>query len=202
MALSRKFLKAMGIEDEKIDQIIDAHSETVNALKDEIAEYKDSADKLTSTEKELAKLKKEAEEIEKKGEKDPYKLKYEAMKEDFENFKKEISAKETKANKEKLYSELLKEAGVSEKRIAAVLKVSDLDSIEIEDGKIKDSAKLSKSIQEEWADFIVKTEEKGAKVPNPPSGSGKALTKDEIMSIKDSAERQKAIAENHELFGY
>ena len=33
MAFTRKMLKAMNIEDEKIDQIIDAHSETVDALK-------------------------------------------------------------------------------------------------------------------------------------------------------------------------
>ena len=33
MALTRKMLKAMGIEDEKIDQIIDEHAESVNALK-------------------------------------------------------------------------------------------------------------------------------------------------------------------------
>ena len=29
MALTRKMLKAMGIEDDKIDQIIEAHSETM-----------------------------------------------------------------------------------------------------------------------------------------------------------------------------
>ena len=33
MALTRKMLKAMGIEEEKIDQIIEAHTETVDALK-------------------------------------------------------------------------------------------------------------------------------------------------------------------------
>ena len=33
MALTRKMLKAIGIEDEKIDQIIDEHAESVNALK-------------------------------------------------------------------------------------------------------------------------------------------------------------------------
>ena len=33
MALTRKLLRSMGIEDEKIDQIIDEHAESVNALK-------------------------------------------------------------------------------------------------------------------------------------------------------------------------
>ena len=203
MSLSRKFLKAMGIEDEKIDQIIDAHSETVTALKAEMDEYKTNAEKLTSVQKELDKMKADAKEAEEKNGKDPYKVKYDALKEDFENYKKEVSEKETKANKEKLYSDLLKDAGVNEKRIAAVLRVSDLDSVEIEDGKIKNAKDLTKSIKEEWADFITTTKDKGADVTNPPGGTGKSgKTKDEIMSIKDSAERQKAIAENHELFGF
>ena len=33
MALTRKMLKAMGIEEDKIEQIIEAHSETVDSLK-------------------------------------------------------------------------------------------------------------------------------------------------------------------------
>lgn len=204
MALSRKFLKALGIEDEKIDQIIDAHSETVNALKDEMADYKAKAEGADSTKKELDKLKAEIKEAEEKNGKDPYKVKYEAVKEDFENYKKDVEAKETKANKEKLYTELLKEAGVADKRIAAILRVSDLDKIEVEaDGKLKDAKELTKSIKEEWADFITKTESKGAETATPPgSTGGKTMTKDDIMKIKDASERQKAIAENHELFGF
>ena len=42
MALTRKFLKALGIEDDKVDEIITAHSDTVNALEDGRAD----ADKL------------------------------------------------------------------------------------------------------------------------------------------------------------
>lgn len=204
MALSRKFLKALGIEDEKIDQIIDAHSETVNALKDEMADYKAKADGADSTKKELDKLKAEIKDAEEKNGKDPYKVKYEAIKEDFENYKKDVEAKATKANKEKLYTELLKEAGVADKRIAAILRVSDLDKIEVDaDGKLKDSKELTKSIKEEWADFITKTESKGAETATPPgSTGGKTMTKDDIMKIKDASERQKAIAENHELFGF
>ena len=199
MSLSRKFLKAMGITEEQADQIIDAHTDTVNALKDEMAEYKSKAEELAAAQKELAQLKEAAA----KGEKDPYKVKYEALKEDFEAYKKEITDKETKANKEKLYTELLKEAGVSEKRIAAILRVSDLDAIEIDEkGKIKDAKKHSDAIKEEWADFITVKKEQGANVSNPPGGTGKAKTKDEIMNIKDAGERQKAIAENHELFGF
>ena len=53
MALTRKMLKAMGIEEEKIDEIIDAHTETVNALKDQAKQDKDAAARLESVQKEI-----------------------------------------------------------------------------------------------------------------------------------------------------
>ena len=35
MSLTRKFLSALGIEDDKVDEIISAHTDTVNALKEQ-----------------------------------------------------------------------------------------------------------------------------------------------------------------------
>ena len=35
MAFTRKMLKAMGIDEDKIEQIIEAHAETVDALQDD-----------------------------------------------------------------------------------------------------------------------------------------------------------------------
>jgi hypothetical protein len=197
MALTRKMLKAMGIEDEKVEQIIEAHTETVTALKDERDAYKADAEKLPTVQKELDELKATD------GKEDTYKVKYEAVKEEFESFKREQKEKETKAKKVQAYKALLQEAGVSEKRIDAVLKVSDVNSVEFdEDGNVKDADTLKKSIVSEWEDFIVHKETQGTQTSNPPSGSGKVYkSKDEIMAIKDTAERQKAMVDNHELFG-
>lgn len=197
MALTRKMLKAMGIEDEKVEQIIEAHTETVTALKDERDAYKADAEKLPNVQKELDELKATD------SKEDTYKVKYEAVKEEFESFKRELKDKETKAKKEQAYKALLQEVGVSEKRIDAVLKVSDVNSIEFdENGNVKDAETLKKSIMSEWEDFIVHKETKGTETSNPPSGSGKTYkSKDEIMAIKDTAERQKAMLDNHELFG-
>ena len=57
MALTRKFLSAMGIEDEKVDEIIGAHTETVNALKEQRDSYKADAEKLPAVQKELDDMK-------------------------------------------------------------------------------------------------------------------------------------------------
>lgn len=160
----------MGIDEEKIDQIIEAHSETVDALKEERDKYKVDAEKVPGIQKELDTLKEAAEKNEGKN---PYKVKYDALKEEFEAFKADTEKKATKAAKEDAYKALLKEAGVSEKRIAAVLKVSDVDSVELDkDGKIKDADALKKSIKEEWSDFILTEGTKGANTTNPPANNG------------------------------
>ena len=200
MALTRKFLSALGIEDDKVDEIINAHTETVNALKEQRDGYKENAEKLPEVQKELDDLKAAAE----KNGNDTYKVKYEALKEDFDNYKLEQEQKESHTQKENAYRALLQEVGISEKRIGAVLKVSDVDAIEFDaDGKVKDVEKLKSEIESEWEDFVVKTETQGAPTATPPAGSGRTYkSKDEIMAIKDTKERQTAIAENHELFGF
>lgn len=193
MALTRKFLSALKIEDDTAEEIIKAHLETVDPIKSERDKYKEDAEKLPAIQKELDKLKEEAKKTAENGDKDPYKVKYEAIKEEFENYKKDIADKEVKAKKTDAYKKLLKDAGVSEKRIEAVLKVSNVDGIEFDDeGKVKDSETLTKNIKEEWADFIQTSSTAGAKVANPPSQSsgekpdlGKLSMEDYIKARKE-----------------
>jgi hypothetical protein len=124
------------------------------------------------------------------------------LKEEFKEYKKDIEAKATKESKSKAYRDMLKEAGISDKRIEAVLKVSDVDSIEFDDeGNVKDKDELLKGIKDEWSDFIQTADVQGANTDNPPANTGgKTVTRDDILKIKDTSERQKAIKENIELF--
>ena len=205
MALTRKMLSAMGIDDDKQDEIINAHIEVVNALKEERDGFKEDAKKANKLQKEIDDLN----ESMKNGERSPYKVKYEAkvdeyndLKKEFDDYKADVSAKELESKKSNAYKELLKESGVSGKRIDSVLRVTDLSKIELDnDGKIKDSDGLKKNIKEEWSDFIVTEQKQGANVSNPPANTGGGKkTKEEILAIKDTAERQKAMYENKELF--
>ena len=198
MGFSRKMLKAMGIEDEKIDQIIDAHSETVDALKADRDAYKEDAAKLAAVQKELDELKAKGD--------DGYKAKYEAEKAAHDALKADIAAKETKKAKTDAYRELLKGANIDEKRIATILRAEapTIDKIELDtDGKIKNAEQYTESIKSDWADFIVTQSAKGTNTATPPANGGAASTKtkEDILKIKDAGERQKAIAENPTLFG-
>ena len=198
MGFSRKMLKAMNIEEEKIEQIIDAHSETVDALKADRDAYKEDAAKLAAVQKELDELKAKGD--------DGYKAKYEAEKAAHDALKADIAAKETKKAKTDAYRELLKGANIDEKRIATILRAEapTIDKIELDaDGKIKNAEQYTESIKSDWADFIVTQSAKGTNTATPPANGGTATTKtkEDILKIKDAGERQKAIAENPTLFG-
>lgn len=196
MALTRKSLKAMGLTDEQVDSIIEMHTDTVDGLKADISKYKADAEKLPGIQKELDDLKAAGD--------GGYKEKYEKEHKAFEDFKTEQTAKETRAAKEKAYRELLISAGVSEKRVDTVLKVSDLEKIELEDGKIKGTDELTKTIKTEWADFIVNTQTKGAEVHNPPANNtntGKGdKSRADILAVRDGVERRRLMKENPDLF--
>ena len=194
MALSRKFLAALGIEADKIDEIINAHSETVEGLKNERDSVKADAEKYKQTKEDLDKANKQLAEYSKE---DTYKVKYDALKEDFDGFKAKVEAEKTNTSKKAAYKSLLKEIGISEKRIDSIAKLAELDKLNLDkDGKIEGMDDLKKSLSEEWADFIVKDDRKGADTSTPPGGQGgTAKTRKEIMEIKDTTERQKAWAE-------
>ena len=197
MALSRRFLAALGIESDKVEEIITAHAETVDALKAERDEFKADAEAYKAEHKKVSDLEKQLETL-KESTKDSYKVKYEAIKEEFADCKKGIENEKTRQTKTDAYKALLKEIGISEKRIDAVTKVSDIDAIQLDEaGAIVGADELKKNLTSEWADFIVKTSTQGANAATPPvnTAGGKAKTKEEIMQIKNTTERQKAWGE-------
>lgn len=196
MALTRKFLASKGIEADVIDEIIEAHTETVNGLKDRIDEaekYKADADRVPELEKQIKSLEKQ---IKTGGD-------YDALKKEFDDYKEEIKRKDERTAKENAYKEILKDAGIPEKHFAKIIKYSDVDGVELDaEGKITTAKDILAAVKEEWGDHIETTDKKGAETSKPPKNTGgSTMSKDDIMKIKDSAARQQAILENKDLFG-
>lgn len=186
MALTRKMLKAMGIEDEKIDQIIEEHTESTDALKQQRDEYKAKAEAKATASTEPKPKDPEPT--------DGYKAKYDAEKKAFEDYKANIAAEKAEADKRAKYRELIVKAGVDSKRVDSVLKVSDLSEIKVKDGAIEGADDLVESIKKDWADFIPTTQKVGANAPNPPKNDGGAKKLEDITKMQDPVARQEALA--------
>ena len=198
MSLTRKMLKAMGIEEEKIDQIIEAHSETVDSLKADRDTYKEDAEKLKTVQKELDDLKAKGD--------DGWKEKHDKLKGEFDKYKGDIEAKETKANKEKAARAFYESKGITGKNLEIAMRGSraEIDGIELDGDKIKDASTLDALVKGDFSGLVATTTTKGANTANPPANNGgDKLTKADIYKkdergryIMSASERQKALAEN------
>ena len=120
-----------------------------------------------------------------------------------DDYKKEQTAKDTRASKTAAYKQLLKDNGVLDKYIDRIVRLSgeDIDALELDNkGNVKDAKKHGETIKNDWSDYVGTTTTTGAKVDTPPSNTGSRMTKDQIFAIKDAGERQAAIAANADLF--
>lgn len=164
MALTRKLLKGMGLTEEQVDTIIEAHTETVDGLKEDIKKYKGDAEKLSDVQKELDDLKTAGD--------GGYKQKYEDEKKAFEDFKAAQTAKETRAAKEKAYRAILKDSGLNERGIEKAVKYADWEKVELEaDGTVKGASDHIKAVKEEWAEHVNTSNTTGANTNTPPANN-------------------------------
>lgn len=168
MALTRKLLSALGIDDDKIDQIIEAHTETTDALKQQRDKFKVDADKVAELEKQLETAKAAA------GDGDGYKSKYDEEHKAFEAFKKQIEDGKVHDAKAAAARAYLKEKGIGEKSLGLALKAlgDGIDALELDGETIKDAKALDEALSGDLAQLVTTTETKGADTATPPSTEG------------------------------
>lgn len=165
---TRKNLEAMGLEEETIKKLCEMHTDDLNDIRQREQQSKANDEKLTQD--------------------------LETLKQQFETYKQQESAKATRAAKATAVKNALKSAGISAKYIDNIARLTDLDSIEIDGGKVKDADAFIENAKTEWADFVERTHEKGADVAHPPkeNGGSKVMTPEKITEIKDATKRQAA----------
>ena len=178
MALTRKSLKAMGLTDEQVDSIIEMHTETVDGLKADISKYKGDAEKLPTVQKELDDLKAAGD--------GGFKEKFEKEHSDFENFKKTIQEKETKAAKESAAKAFFESKGITGNSLEIAMRGSsaEIAALDLDGEKIKDSSALDALVNGTFKALVSTTTTKGANIPNPPiTTPNKAYSADDIRKM-------------------
>lgn len=190
MALTRRFLKALNISDEVIEEIITAHTDVTNDLKAQLETAQEAQRQLEEVTKERDEYKRKSEDTT-----DAQRIT------ELEKQIAEYQSRETEAQKKTALTALLESAGIDKRGFARVLAATDLSGIELgENGEIKDSDKLTERLKTEWADLLVGESSQTAPPATPPNNGAARMTKEQIMEIKDRGERQKMIAQNLDLF--
>ena len=178
MSLTRKLLKGMGLTDEQVDTIIEAHTDTVDGLKEQVKTYKEDAEKLPNVQKELDDLKAAGD--------GGFKEKFEKEHSDFENFKKTIQEKETKAAKESAAKAFFESKGITGNSLEIAMRGSsaEIAALDLDGEKIKDSSALDALVNGTFKALVSTTTTKGANIPNPPiTTPNKAYSADDIRKM-------------------
>lgn len=91
-----------------------------------------------------------------------------------DKLKTEVATKETNGKKSDALKAMLKAAGYSEKGVDKIAKYGNyLDGVELdENGSIKNSDALIKTISDEWGEYIETKTATGAQTATPPTGYG------------------------------
>lgn len=169
MSLTREYLESLDIEEEKINSIISAYSESQAEKTAELRQ------KLESKETEI------------------------------EEIKQSFAKKEADAHRRVVLLENLKKSGYSESSAKLIVNRSDFaERLEIaENGEPANIDDVISEIQADadFSGFTPKIEDFVHKPSAPPSNSNAGWTKEKIMAVKNTAERQGLIAKNPRIFG-
>lgn len=183
----RKILEAENTTDEKIGEVLNLLHEETDVLQNALDE---ASKKLAAAEKD----------------RDSANSGKEAAEKALNDYKDEQTAKDTRAAKAAKAKALLKQAGVLEKYIDDIVNDSKkgdefVNALELDEkGDVKDAEKALERVKTDFGGKIGKVTVNGAKEVTPPTNTVSKLTKEDIINIKDTAERQAAIRANPALF--
>lgn len=208
----REILSEAGISSENmkdaVDKIISGHLASIDVLREEADSYKADAEKLPDVQRQLDELKAHGD-----GGLSDLQTRYAALEKEnkklqkeFDTYKSDVTAKETRAAKEAAYRAILKEMKVD--RADTVVRAAHadgvIDALELdENGAVKDADKLKDAVKANWSDFISYETVTGADIAHPPAGSigTTRMTKEEISKIPNPMDQIRAMAQNLDQYG-
>lgn len=167
MALTRNYLKSMGLTDEQVNAIIENHTETVEALKKERDGYKATAETVGSVTKERDRLQADLEKARKDGS-DAAKVQA-----DFDAYRLQVETGKVNEAKRALIKSALEKAGANPAAIDLMLGTVKLEEVEMDGEALKDAEAVLKPIREAHAGLFGTVQNQGTPPLNPPGGDGK-----------------------------
>lgn len=195
-SFKRASLKALGLNDDQIDAVIELHTEVTDGLKEKVKELQEKADKFDEAQTKINQLEKDAK-------------KYEEEHSAFEAFKKSVTEKEAAKAKEKAGRAYLEGKGITGQNLEIAVRAAraEIEALEMDGDKIKDTNALDALVDGDLKGLKVSTSTKGADTVNPPASGGKlTLTRKDIYAKDEhgrykmsTQERQKALSENPDI---
>ena len=127
---------------------------------------------------------------------------YKTLEKSFNDYKAEIANKQAREAKEKAVRAFYESKGITGKNLEIAMRGSraEIDGIELDGDKIKDSSTLDALVKGDFSGLVATTTTKGANTANPPANNGNSgVTKEDFrkMSYK---EKLQIYNENPDLY--
>ena len=156
MSLSRNFLKSLGLDEDKVNSIIDAHAETVTALNTRYSEleakYNGAKESAAEVQKELESLKKE-----------DFKSRFEAEKAAHDQLKASVESGRVRAAKEKAVRAWYEKNNIRDAGLAIAMRGTRRDELELnEDGSLRDDAPLERLLAGDFKPLVTQNHRTGS----------------------------------------
>ena len=151
MSVTRSFLKSLGLNDDQVSAVIEAHSETVTGLQSKYTDLetrynaaKASADRLPNVEKELTELKKS-----------DFKSMYESEQRAHNALKESVSREKARTAKEKAARAYYEGKNIRGGNLTIALRGTDLDQLQLDDsGNLTDTSALDALVEGDFKPLV------------------------------------------------
>ena len=160
------------------NRLVALHLGVVDPLKDDLTKYKADAEKLPGVQKELDDLKAAGD--------GGYKEKYEKEHSAFETYKADITAKESKAAKEKAVRAYFESKNITGSNLDLAMRGcgEEMAALVMDGDKIKDTTSLDALIDGAYKSLVYTEHTQGANPANPPANNpAKNYTTAEIKNM-------------------
>ena len=162
MALTRKSLKAMGLDDEKIDSVIEMHTETIESLKSENEKLRGDATRAADLQKQLD------EANEKLSKTDPNAAA--RIQKELDDYKAAVAAEKATAAKRTAYRKIIEDNGITGVLADMIADRVDYGKVEMDGDAIKGADAIGAEIAKTYAAYIPTMSTRGQKTQTPPQG--------------------------------
>lgn len=167
MALTRKLLKDMQLEDEKIEQIIAAHVATIEALKGERDAALTENEELRAQVEQLSTANQSAAEVQAA----------------FDAYRTQIESTRQAEKAIEMIRLAMLQAGCNEKAIGLLIQTIDPSTLEVENGQVKNGEAIIAELRAKHAAFFAQPVRMAAPAVRPPVPTGGALTREDISRM-------------------
>ena len=192
MALTRRFLESLGLEEAAVEAVIQAHVEVTDALKHERETWRQKAEEqagaaaaqMNDPETEGAEAPTDA--VEPAAVSQDERL--QVLQAEFDAYKARVEADRLRGEKLTALRGALREAGVQREDFAELLtRAVDLEAVEVNSGRISDPEAVIGPLRAAYGGCFAATFAQGTPPLDPPSAVPRALTREAIarMSVED-----------------